>query len=158
MQMAYHAAIIASSGRTFRPHLLRSYADTNGQVFPFELKEGQRTVKVAATTFDVVRQAMWSVVNEGGTGFRAAVPGFDVCGKTGTVQIASKANLKNPNSPTGRFAVHSWFIGFAPLDKPEIAIAVFVEHGGAGGEAAAPIAKVALETYFNAHDRSKTSG
>ncbi|MEW6368870.1 MAG: penicillin-binding protein 2 [Acidobacteriota bacterium] len=157
MQMAYHAALIASSGRTFKPHLLHSYYDTNRQVFPSEPGEGVRALAVAEPAFDVVRDGMWGVVNQGGTGGRAAIPGMDVCGKTGTVQLASKANIKNPQAPKRDLQVHSWFIGFAPRQKPEVAIAVFIEHGGAGGEAAAPVAKAVLETYFELHDRSKAS-
>ncbi len=157
MQMAYHAALVATSGSTFRPHLLRSYADSNGQVYPHEVTEGRRSLAIDNQYFDTVRKAMWGVVNQGGTGYRAAVQGHDVCGKTGTVQLASKTNIRNPKAPPSELAVHSWFIGFAPLDAPEIAVAVFIEHGGAGGEAAAPIARVAFETYFALHDRSKAS-
>lgn len=158
LQMAYHAALIASSGHTFRPHVLRSYWDATGQVFPNDPREGARAVGISDAVFEQVRNGMWGAVNQGGTGYRAAVTGRDVCGKTGTVQVASKANLKNPGAVSEALKVHSWFVGFAPLDKPEVAVAVFVEHGGAGGEAAAPIAKTAFEAYFSLRDdRSKTS-
>lgn len=158
MQMAYHASIIASSGHAIRPHLLRSYWTDSGQVFPFDPREGVRSVDVGGPVFEEVRKDMWGVVNESGTGSRASVRGFDVCGKTGTVQVASKANIKNPATADPSLKVHSWFIGFAPLAHPEVAVAVFVEHGGTGGEAAAPIARVAFETYFNLKDdRSKSS-
>lgn len=158
MQMAHHASIIASSGRALRPHLARSWSDEAGQVFPYEAAERTSTVAIAEAAFASVRQGMWGAVNDvGGTGFRAKVAGRDVCGKTGTVQVASKANIRNPNSAGRELKVHSWFVGFAPFQNPEVALAVFVEHGGTGGEAAAPIARAALEAYFSFNDRSQAS-
>jgi cell division protein FtsI/penicillin-binding protein 2 len=68
------------------------------------------------------------VAAEGGTGRRAAVPGLDVCGKTGTAEVGPG---KEP---------HSWFVGYAPGDSPKVAFAVLIEHGGRGGGAAAEVA------------------
>jgi penicillin-binding protein 2 len=80
---------------------------------------------------------MRRVVNEdGGTGKRAAVKGIVVCGKTGTAQ--------NPHGED-----HSIFISFAPMNRPKIAIAVFVENAGFGGTWAAPIASLMIEKYIN---------
>ncbi len=76
------------------------------------------------------KMAMWGVVNEGGTGWRARVQGFDVCGKTGTAQVASRAKFaqtKNSERPE-HLRTHAWFVGFAPRVNPEIALAVL---GGA---------------------------
>jgi len=98
---------------------------------------------------------MWRVVNSG-TGHLAAVTGLDICGKTGTVQVISKekrTELKLPQSSsqgTGSnpFDDHAWFVGYAPKNAPEIAVAVFVEHGGVGGTTAAPIAAEVFKEYF----------
>ena len=62
---------------------------------------------------------------------------YEICGKTGTAQ--------NPHGPA-----HAWFVGFAPLEKPEIAIAVLVENAGFGGTQAAPIAGACMEYYLHA--------
>jgi len=96
---------------------------------------------------DPIRMGMWGVVNDNGTGYRAKIDGFDVCGKTGTTQVvAASAGVKEENlDPLHRD--HSWFVGFAPLHDPRIAFAVFVEHGGHGSEAAAPIARQVLEVF-----------
>ena len=66
---------------------------------------------------------------------RAKLPDIEVCGKTGTVQ--------NNNSPD-----HSVFIAFAPKDNPEIALSVYVEHGGQGARAGAAIAGLMIEKYL----------
>ncbi|MEF9953313.1 MAG: penicillin-binding transpeptidase domain-containing protein, partial [Clostridium sp.] len=76
-------------------------------------------------------------VVKGGTGKNAKIRGVQVAGKTGSAQDESKK------------ATHSWFIGFAPANNPEIAIAVIVEDGGLGGDVAAKAAKKVLSTYFN---------
>jgi penicillin-binding protein 2 len=80
-------------------------------------------------------------VNEaGGTAGLAKIDGIDVCGKTGTVEnFIGSVKQKN----------HSVFIAFAPMDNPQIAIAVFVENAGFGGTWAAPIASLMIEKYLN---------
>ena len=70
----------------------------------------------------------------GGTAWVAHVDSLDICGKTGTVENSG--------------ADHSVFVGFAPMDNPQIAIAVYVEHGGFGADLAAPIASLIIELYL----------
>ena len=82
----------------------------------------------------------------GGTASRARIPGITVCGKTGTVEdiklFQSGKILKRPN--------HSVFICFAPMDDPQIAVAVFIKNaGGGGGTWAAPTASLIVEKYLN---------
>jgi len=70
-----------------------------------------------------------------------------VCGKTGSAQVVSKSRLeKSPNAHD--LLPHGWFLAFAPAENPEIALAVIVEHGRSGGEAAAPVARQILAHYF----------
>ena len=91
---------------------------------------------IAAQHFNSVIRAMSAVVTANdGTGKRAATPGIEVCGKTGTVQ--------NPNGN------HSVFIAFAPADNPQIALSIYVENAGAGGDWAAPIASLMIEKYLH---------
>ena len=99
---------------------------------------------IQESTVEIVTKAMWGVVNEGGTGINAKIEGFDVAGKTGTAQVASKqANLKGKE-----YKDNAWFVGFAPYRSPEIVVAAFTENGGWGAEAAAPVARAVLETYY----------
>ena len=85
--------------------------------------------------FEIITKAMNEVVNNG-TGRNARIDSIEVCGKTGTVE--------NKN-----FNDHSVFISFAPMSKPKIAIAVYVEYGTWGSKWAAPIASLMMEKYIN---------
>jgi penicillin-binding protein 2 len=92
---------------------------------------------------------MWAVVNEpGGTAFGSRIPGIEVGGKTGTVQVARRDAVLRPGVDRSRLEDHAWFTAFAPLEDPKIVVVVFVEHGGHGSSAAAPIARLLLAKYF----------
>ena len=88
----------------------------------------------------------WKVVNEGGTGLRARIPGLEVCGKTGTAQLASNAYLKGNRSHSMKD--NAWFVGFAPRQAPEIVVAALFENGEEG-PLAAPIVRDVLKAYFD---------
>ena len=86
----------------------------------------------------------------GGTGRRARVPGVRVAGKTGTAQVVRLEHtegMEEEEIPI-RHRDHGWFGAFAPADAPEIAVAVFVEHGLHGATAAAPVAQRIMARYF----------
>jgi penicillin-binding protein 2 len=73
-------------------------------------------------------------------------------GKTGTAQVVG---LRKGSSLSEKFRDHAWFVAFAPVEKPEVAMSVLVEHGGHGGSAAAPIAKKAIEAYLLPAEKKK---
>lgn len=111
------------------------------------LNAGAEPVGISQKTFDFIRDAMKGVVNEpGGTGGAARLKDILVGGKTGTAQVISKA--MDTHKLPEKYRDHAWFVAFAPVDKPEIAMAVFVEHGGHGGAAAAPIARIGIERFL----------
>src|SRR5258708_33277058 len=90
---------------------------------------------------------MYGVVNEGGTGGRAQIPGIQVCGKTGTAQVASSDVLKG--TAAGRnMKDNSWFVGFAPMDAPEIVVVALFE-GVTLGALSAPIVRDVLKCHFD---------
>jgi len=140
LQMGRLAAALAT-GRLSRPHLVRA---VGGVPLPWE-KPTELGLK--PETLQIVRSAMSAVVNEQGTGFRCQIPGIEVCGKTGSAQVVAHARLGRVGPPNSTVP-HGWFVGFAPADHPRIALAVLVEHGGSGGEAAAPVARQILERFF----------
>jgi penicillin-binding protein 2 len=142
LQMARLAAAMAT-GRLVRPHLVKALGEE-----PFSWPAPQ-DLGLRPDVMDVVRSGMWSVVNEMGTGWRAKLPGVEVCGKTGSAQVVTHARLARTPTSTAMLP-HGWFVGFAPKDNPRIAIAVLVEHGGSGGEAAAPVAHDVLAQFFHA--------
>jgi len=86
-----------------------------------------------------------------GTGKRSRLKNIIVSGKTGTVQVVrmkSNEELEKEDEVPYKYRDHAWFVAFAPYEKPEIAVAVLVEHGGHGGTTAAPIAKKVFKKYF----------
>jgi penicillin-binding protein 2 len=134
LQMAQFAAILANKGNFSTPHLVEyGFNKKNNKRTAFPKKTFQ-VDGISDETYNLIREGMLSVVN-GGTGWRASVYGIQVAGKTGTAQ--------NPHGDD-----HAWFIGFAPYEDPEIAIAVIIENGGGGGAFAAPIAGYCFEKYF----------
>jgi len=97
---------------------------------------------------------MWRSANMEGTGRGAKVESFDVCGKTGSTQLIGRETSERLGI---KKKTHSWFAGFAPRNDPRIAIAVLVEMGGMGGEAAAPLAGQILKMYKDKYDRPGTT-
>jgi penicillin-binding protein 2 len=100
-------------------------------------------------TLAIVRAGLHGVVNAPGTGARARLAEVAVAGKTGTAQLVSHARQTRGGAPTQALRSHGWFVAFAPVENPRIALAVLVEHGGGGGESAAPIARKVLAHFFN---------
>jgi penicillin-binding protein 2 len=140
LQLARLAAIVANGGRLVRPHLVRS---VGGVPIPIEPAPD---LGLKPETLAVLRAGMKAVV-DGGSGSRARLAGLSIGGKTGSAQVVGKARLeKNPTLTA--IVPHGWFVAFAPADAPRIALAVLVEHGGSGGEAAAPLAREILAHYF----------
>lgn len=139
LHMAMVAAAVANNGVAARPYLVERVFDADGETLSSaEVSEIGRAM--APETASVLAQMMERVVTEG-TGRRAAVPGVRVAGKTGTA--TGSGGFSNP-----------WFIGFAPVDNPTIALAVFIEgssmsgESATGGTTAAPIASTLIETWM----------
>jgi penicillin-binding protein 2 len=99
--------------------------------------------------FERIGAALWSVVNDQrGTGSAARVPGIEVAGKTGTVQVVQqKTRIKNRDLPYEQ-RDHAWFASYATGGDKQLVVVVLVEHGGHGSTAAAPLAKRLYEIYF----------
>jgi penicillin-binding protein 2 len=138
--MANLAAILANRGWYYTPHIVRGIGDDFE--IPLRFTEKNYTM-VNAKHFEPVIDAMSRVINEdGGTGFRARIPGIEVVGKTGTSQ--------NPRGED-----HSVFLAFAPRENPQIAVAVYVENAGQGARAAASVAGLVIEKYLNGEVKRK---
>jgi penicillin-binding protein 2 len=140
LQMARLAAILGNGGRMVHPHLVKSVGSVP---VPWE---PPADVGLKASTLAVMRNAMKMVVAEG-TGWRTRMPGLDICGKTGSAQVVAHARLQR-SPTTAAMLPHGWFVTFAPAENPKIAMAVLVEHGGSGGEAAAPVAREIYARFF----------
>ncbi|MBR5892023.1 MAG: penicillin-binding protein 2 [Bacteroidaceae bacterium] len=130
LQIANLCATIANRGTFVTPHLVSSI---EGDTLPSTYRE-HRTTKVGRAAYEDVVRGMRQAVTDG-TCRGAAIPGIEVCGKTGTAENKGKD--------------HSAFIGFAPMNDPKIAIAVYVENGGFGATYGVPIGKLIMEKYLN---------
>ena len=131
IQMANLASILANRGVFYIPHFLKKFR--TGRPIPQELTT-QHKVRIHKKHFEPVIDGLEAVVTSG-TARVAYVPGLDICGKTGTSQ--------NPHGKD-----HSVFFGFAPKHSPKIAVAVFVENAGWGGDWAAPISSLLIEKFL----------
>jgi penicillin-binding protein 2 len=148
IQLASMIATVANEGTIYRPFLVKRIVDTDGKSLKEFKPEIIGQTGISADKFRLVKQGLFAVVNEpGGTGGMARLYDVKVAGKTGTSQVVKLRDSKG-GTPY-QFRDHALFVAFAPYDKPEIAIAVVVEHGEHGGGAAAPIAGRMLRAYFD---------
>jgi penicillin-binding protein 2 len=147
VSMAVYMATLANGGHRVTPHLLRAVDDGTGwKMVPTPSDQGHAGFK--PETIAAIRDGLWMVVNAGGTGGNARMPGYDVAGKTGTAQVIS---IEGARALKGRTTLdlrdNGWFVFFAPRDNPQIAGVVFTEHGEHGTNAAL-IARHVMETFF----------
>jgi penicillin-binding protein 2 len=144
LQQAVMVGAMATGKGVYRPHFMKELRSVDGKVVrryePVKIHEGNMTPE----THQVLLDGLDSVVNHpGGTGRRAALPGIRVGGKSGSGEW--KKGEKT----------HAWFVAVAPLDDPQIVVAVVQEAAGGGGAQSAPICKKVMETYFFGADTTK---
>ena len=144
LQLARAIAGLAVGGKWYEPHLV---AKPTSQVRAVEWALNPDDVKV-------VVDGMYGVVNEGGTGGRARLPNVEVCGKTGTAQLASYDYINSVGKGVA-LRENAWFEAFAPRQNPEIVVVAFFEHGR-HGPAAAEIVRDVMAAYFDKKARMQT--
>ena len=153
LQMASLMATVAANGSRHRPYFVDRIETPTGE----EVDSGDRAaVKtgIRASTLTQIQAALRDVVQaDSGTGKRARLPGIEVAGKTGTsqtVRMGKQDRKVNQMTLPREFRDHAWFVAFAPVGAPEIAVACLIEHaGGGGGLLAAPIVQKVLAHYFS---------
>ena len=137
IQIAAAYASVLNGGNYYEPRLVRQIIDENGAVIENTSKVLVRKT-LSASTCEFLKNALFQTV-EGGTGRKAAIPGYRMGGKTGTAEYAMDDGEK----------MHSWFMGFTNVDNPELVISVIVEgYDGNDGAKAVPIAKHILDAYY----------
>ncbi|MBI2998553.1 MAG: penicillin-binding protein 2 [Deltaproteobacteria bacterium] len=151
LQMANLLAAVANGGTLYRPWFVRKVETLDGRLIREYGPEKIRSVALKEGTLKHIRNALRDVVNSGsGTGGKAMSNLIEIAGKTGTAQVAEmRGGFVNSERLPYEIRDHAWFVGYAPAENPEIAVAVLVEHGGRGGSAAAPLAKMVIEKYFS---------
>ena len=138
LQMAVAIAAIANGGDVLVPRVVRELRHDSLST-PTERQVSGR-LRVDAEHLAVVREAMRRAADPGGTAVRGEPPGVSIGGKTGTAEFGLRR-------ADGEFDTHAWYLGFAPFERPEIAITVYLEQG-VGTTHAGPVARAIFEAYF----------
>lgn len=137
LQMAGAVTAIANNGTLWRPRIVSKITDPAGQTIKEFKPEMIRNNFIDANNLQIVREGMRMAITEGSAYLLKDLP-IKVAGKTGTAQVTNTFRKTN-----------AWFVGFAPYDNPEIALAIVIEGAGEGSTAAVPIAKEVFEWYYN---------
>jgi penicillin-binding protein 2 len=155
LQTAMAYAALANGGTIYVPQVVERVEAFDGRPIVTYQPKVSHEAKVPPEALEIWRRGMWKVTNEkGGTAFdHGVVDVVPVMGKTGTAEIRTRKKKEEEEEerdvegyhPTRS---HAWFAGWAPAEDPQIAIVVFVEHGGSGGRVAWPLAKHIIEGYF----------
>ncbi|HEY6064614.1 MAG TPA: penicillin-binding protein 2 [Thermoanaerobaculia bacterium] len=149
LQIGRAVSALVTGGKLPTPHLFLASQDPQTNVRLRYRGEVRQSLAIDARSLAIVKNGMWAVVNEpGGTAFGSRLPGVELGGKTGTVQVARRDAVPRAGVDRSQLEDHAWFTAFAPIDDPKIVVVVFVEHGGHGGSAAAPIARRLFAKYF----------
>ncbi len=149
MQQAEAIATIANDGIGFQPHLVKAVENIKtGAIREIEMHPSH-VVAIKPEDLAVVKNALIGVAREG-TSARAFIGAqYISAGKTGTAQLFSlKGEKYQPGHLEERLRDHAWYLAYAPADHPRIALAVLVENGGFGAQAAAPIARAVFDYYL----------
>ena len=148
LALATMMATVANGGTLVTPHLAKAFDNGDGKGWqPFAPPPPRSRLPISQEHLQAVRDGLWMVVNQAGTGGRARIDGYDVSGKTGTAQVVSLQNKALATSRGMDTRDNGWFVFFAPRDNPQIAGVIMAEHGEHGAEAA-PIARHVLQTFF----------
>lgn len=148
LQLANYAAMIANGGIHYRPYLVEKIVDSEGSTVMMAEPEVLSYMEAKETSWEIIREGMSLVTRSGGTGALLADLPVWVAGKTGTAQVVGK---------DGAIPSHSLFVGYAPLEDPEIAFAVIIKHGESNGSTSIPIVRKIVEHYFGAPETNTPS-
>ena len=150
LQMAHATASLANNGVVHQPHLVKEILDFGARKITRINPNPERQIPFKADNFEYVKRAMEKVLKPGGTAHRIGGGlAYTMGGKTGTAQVVQikQGGRYNATALREQHRDHAWFISFAPVEKPEIAIAVILENGGWGAYAA-PLAREMTDFYM----------
>ena len=149
LQLAHATATLANNGVVMKPHLVRDIENPITKDMRATVRGASDKIAVRQQDIDVIKRAMEGVVTNGTAAKVFVGAPYVAAGKTGTAQVYSLqgANYKG-HAIAEHLRDHALFIAFAPADHPTIAVALIVENGGWGAEAAGPIARKVLDYYL----------
>jgi len=165
LQLAVMTSTIANGGTLYQPHLIKRIEEFDGKILkqygPHILHDSELDLE----DLSYVKRGMEEVVNHPrGTGKSTAIDGVIIAAKTGTAQVVRLKDDPVDGEEVDieeiayRHRDHALFVAYAPAKKPEIAVAIIVEHGQHGGSAAGPIAKQIFKHYFTTKADTSTGG
>ena len=140
LQMAELTAMVANGGYRVVPHLLQRRQGAAARARRLRRRRPGRSCAAACRG--------WSTSPAAPAYGSARLPGIEIAGKSGTVQVIAQAQRIEEHNLPFKYRDHAWFTSFAPVDNPELVVTVFAEHGGGGSKVAAPIAQALYAKYF----------
>lgn len=148
LQLAAMIAAVAGEGVWYRPRLMLKHQDYVTEEITLASPSKGEKLPLSQETLVAIRDALAGVVSEAhGTGKKAKSDHFSIGGKTGTAQVVGRETHEFDEVPED-LADHAWFVAFAPIEQPKIAVVVLVENGGHGGSTAGPLARQVMEAYL----------
>ncbi len=152
LQLASMIASVAGGGIWYKPRLLMKSRDHRTNQITLAAAPVGDKIPISEKTLEAIRKALAGVVSEKhGTGKKARSDRFSIAGKTGTAQVVGRETHAFDAVPE-ELADHAWFVAYAPLDAPKIAVLVLAENGGHGGATAAPLALRVIEAALGTRD------
>jgi len=151
LQMAIFTAAVANGGTLYRPRIVKTITDTNGNVVKTIEPEITGGIPAGKDTLNIVKKGLLDVVQgDRGTARAIRIKGIEMAGKTGTAQVFSRKTGEKFDNETlaKKLQDHAWFVCYAPEQNPVIAISVIIEHGEHGSSAAAPVAGALVKKYL----------
>jgi penicillin-binding protein 2 len=152
IQLLNVISAVANGGTHYKPQIAKRLETPDGQVVQAFAPQQLGEIPARAETLRLVQQALWGVVNEPhGTGWRAYLEGVSIAGKTGTVQVIANAP-KGARMPE-RLRDHGWFVAFAPVEKPQLALVILASTEAAVGPFMPPSRAESLPTTSSCPSR-----
>jgi penicillin-binding protein 2 len=151
LQMAVFTAAVANGGTLFRPRLVTTIKDVQGNVVAEMDPEIIGGIPAGKKTLELVKKGMIEVVQgDRGTARSIRIKQIEMAGKTGTAQVFSRKTGEkfNNENQVRTLQDHAWFVCYAPAQNPVIAVSVIIEHGEHGSSAAAPVAGTLVKKYL----------
>lgn len=151
MQLAVMISAIANGGTLYLPQFVERVENQEGRIIKRFKPQELGTIPATPATLAIIRKALWGVVNDPeGTGKGARLPWVEVAGKTGTAQVVRQKTWNRNQTDTQKELLdHAWFVSFAPLEEPSIAMVILIENAGKGGSRYAHIAKKIIKAYLS---------
>jgi len=150
LQLALAYAALSNGGTLYYPRIVDRITNYDGTVlFEYPRRVRRRLPFREENRALIIRGLAEVMSGASGTARAHALPYMEVGGKTGTAQVRSLETVRLEDGEiVFRDRDHAWFVAFAPLRDPQIVVAVFLEHGGQGSSAAAPVAMEVIDRYF----------